>query len=924
MRPIARHFSRQSRQLKPLFLAHHVTALMLHLFYGLSHRASGLLLKCLRFLVQVAYTSATGGGVSPEDSATLDRLPIDIRTIVSRFDLDPHLRSFVCCPVCFAIYDTRPLPGTCLHRPTPKSDPCGAQLWRSRNIRGKTFSYPLRTYLHQELKEWLARFLARPGMEDVMDSAAGGVTGFPKRVMRDLWDAPVFRELLKDGHPFVLGPPGEGRYVFALYIDSFNPFQNKEAKQNENSLLIGIIPGPHKPSLDQLNHYLKVLVDELLVFWDTGVYFSRTAKYEAGRLVRCALVPLVCDLPAARQAGGFGGYKAKYFCSMCKLPYVDINNLDQSTWEARSCEEHKELARVWRDLPSTWAREKAFGANSIRWSELMRLPYWDPIKYTVIDSMHNHYLGLLKWHCRKIWGMSLEIEDSSGGVEPLKPEEEDLSSGISVVYTGTDEEVASLPRNILRLARANAASTLTGRYNLAVLRAVCNHYQLSNDGTRLEMAQRLIHHQHNPQAPEAAELSPQAETVKSVLGRQTLAEIHEQLPLTELPSWVNPVPHNVGTTERGKLSADQWHVLCVVNLPIILIRLWTPMGGVFKAWLDNFMHLVTAVVIGGLLEMSEEAVAEYENAAHSYLVTARELYDITLTPNQHNALHISFFMRYFGPLHAIRTFFSERNNLLIQSTETNGKFGELELTFTRHYNRVSQLKVVLADESVRPHVEEMLRAYQELQGEDRRGTRLRESIGLGDSQDRVPPSRKDGKPVELDNDCLTALVRFLNQQAGREAFIDAREIRRVPGTTQLLNRATQLRSIQVHGVSFTSERDSSKDSNVVFNPPGSDTWSAGRIQRIFSFSYRDNQHRIVEGTYLFIKPYESLSPADAEHDYYRKYRFVGGRLFYAQHGAGVIVTADHVVSHFARTPMRVPPISAPCMHVLPLDKVCLP
>ncbi|RPD57157.1 hypothetical protein L227DRAFT_507419, partial [Lentinus tigrinus ALCF2SS1-6] len=114
-----------------------------------------------------------------------------------------------------------------------------------------------------ELKEWLSRLLARPGLEDLMDTAARNVMEFAGGVMRDLWDAPVFREFLKDGRPFVLGPPGEGRYVFALYIDSFNPFQSKEAKQNvsvtgiyvvclnlpphlrylpQNSLLVGIIP----------------------------------------------------------------------------------------------------------------------------------------------------------------------------------------------------------------------------------------------------------------------------------------------------------------------------------------------------------------------------------------------------------------------------------------------------------------------------------------------------------------------------------------------------------------------------------------------------------------------------------------------------------------------------------------------------------
>lgn len=159
-----------------------------------------------------------------------------------------------------------------------------------------------------------------------------------------------------------------------------------------------------------------------------------------------------------------------------------------------------------------------------------------------------------------------------------------------------------------------------------------------------------------------------------------LQKIHEQLPLTELPSWISPVPRNVGTTARGKLSADQWHILCVVNLPIILIRLWAPQGGRFKQMLDNFMNLVTEVVVGSLLEMSEEAIVVYETAAMAYLRTAKELYDIEITPNQHNSLHIPFFLRHFGPLHSIRTFFSERINYLLQRQNTNLKFGSLDIS----------------------------------------------------------------------------------------------------------------------------------------------------------------------------------------------------------------------------------------------------
>jgi len=38
--------------------------------------------------------------------------------------------------------------------------------------------------------------------------------------------------------------------------------------------LVGVIPGPKKPSLKQINNFLRVLVNELLKFWEPGVFFS--------------------------------------------------------------------------------------------------------------------------------------------------------------------------------------------------------------------------------------------------------------------------------------------------------------------------------------------------------------------------------------------------------------------------------------------------------------------------------------------------------------------------------------------------------------------------------------------------------------------------------------------------------------------------
>lgn len=46
-----------------------------------------------------------------------------------------------------------------------------------------------------------------------------------------------------------------------------------------------------------------------------------------------------------------------------------------------------------------------FGEHGLRWSDLLRLPYWDPTRYTVVDVMHNLFLGELRHHCRDVWGI---------------------------------------------------------------------------------------------------------------------------------------------------------------------------------------------------------------------------------------------------------------------------------------------------------------------------------------------------------------------------------------------------------------------------------------------------------------------------------------------------------------------------------------
>src|SRR6266496_122623 len=41
-------------------------------------------------------------------------------------------------------------------------------------------------------------------------------------------------------------------------------------------------------------------------------------------------------------------------------------------------------------------------ANLVRWSEMLRLPYFNPIRHLIVDPMHCLFLGIAKWIVKKV------------------------------------------------------------------------------------------------------------------------------------------------------------------------------------------------------------------------------------------------------------------------------------------------------------------------------------------------------------------------------------------------------------------------------------------------------------------------------------------------------------------------------------------
>lgn len=95
-------------------------------------------------------------------------------------------------------------------------------------------------------------------------------------------------------------------------------------------------------------------------------------------------------------------------CSKCwklsreSLEKPDYSGFDFTTWRPREGDSHKALAEETLNARTKTARAELESASGVRYSELFRLPYFDPIKAHLVDPMHNVLLGTAK-HAFNIW-----------------------------------------------------------------------------------------------------------------------------------------------------------------------------------------------------------------------------------------------------------------------------------------------------------------------------------------------------------------------------------------------------------------------------------------------------------------------------------------------------------------------------------------
>jgi hypothetical protein len=694
--PVEIFFHHPLNLANPLIVIAMFLVLILNIFGGLTHRWSNAALSILKVMVQTAWRSESQP--TEREKFLLKNFPEDIRTVRKAFDMEAKTTTYAACPKCFALYEPEvqrnvPVyPPRCDYKPTPRSQPCRARLTTQHVKDGESIRVPVKPFVMQDFDAFVGNLLSRPGIEDALESRK-----YWQEVdeLHDVQDRTSIRTLKgPDGRPFMRETDnGELRLAWSLCIDWFNPYHNRTAGKSasvgsvvmaclnlppelrykpENLFLFGLIPGPREPSREEINHILRPIVSKLLSSWSQGTWFTRTHKYARGRLVRSAISESVNDLQAAKKVNGCAAWPAKHFCSFCMIQKSDMNNIDWTSWEMRNLDNHLDQSREWQSATTKKERQRIFQDHGVRWSEMMRLPYWDPMRHVVVDGMHNLFLGLVQFHCRIVLGISTPVtntkkDDSYNDMEHARP-----------------------------LLSSNPTTNTLRRLKVRVLRAWCKEQGLSISGKTKDHLISVILSNTRPQEDDGIEADlpneddgpeEQDENGRSAykdvhLSKDEISQLRSQIVETTRPSWHVAPPSNLGESKHGKLKADQWRSCIEFDIPVSLAQMWSSndertRGPTREAIMRSTLLLATAIRWATSHKTSEKHATNYTRNMHAYLQTLLDMFPHRqLRPNHHAALHIGPQLLQFGPMHGWWTFPFERIIGLLQNYNTNDKLGK--------------------------------------------------------------------------------------------------------------------------------------------------------------------------------------------------------------------------------------------------------
>ncbi|CAB4435288.1 unnamed protein product [Rhizophagus irregularis] len=172
----------------------------------------------------------------------------------------------------------------------------------------------------------------------------------------------------------------DGRIWMSFEDGKGEPFFKKEYAETHIGLMLNM--DWFKP---YINFQYSVGLNRL---WEG--YHIKTYEYNNGRFIRGAIIGCASDVPATRKLCGF--ISARIACYRCYKSANLVNN--QPNFGKR---------REWKKCATEESRKAHVSQYHVHWSEVYQLPYFNSVRFCVVDPMHYLFLGVAKWIVMKLW-----------------------------------------------------------------------------------------------------------------------------------------------------------------------------------------------------------------------------------------------------------------------------------------------------------------------------------------------------------------------------------------------------------------------------------------------------------------------------------------------------------------------------------------
>ncbi|KAF5315994.1 hypothetical protein D9758_018719 [Tetrapyrgos nigripes] len=276
---------------------------------------------------------------SPSQDEVIAGMPNSLAGALKRFGAEGRFDSYATCPTCNftnkgVLIDNGQYhyPETCTNRVVGESGVsiCGTSLLTRRS--DGTF-HPIKPYLVNSFHDYLARCLGDPTYLECSKKAADDAynaisSGQQHDDIQDVFDAEFTMDFKgPDGSLFV-NRGAKIRLAFSIHTDFLNPNGITHRGPTQSIGVIScanlaldpsirylpeylyhasIIPGPKEPDVDEMDHFVRPVIEKFATAWRPGLKVSQTADSKLESVVEAGIFLSVNDLPAARKVAGFQG-----------------------------------------------------------------------------------------------------------------------------------------------------------------------------------------------------------------------------------------------------------------------------------------------------------------------------------------------------------------------------------------------------------------------------------------------------------------------------------------------------------------------------------------------------------------------------------------------------------------------------------------